>query len=314
MSAVDDVVTKHNKLLTQLGCGIEILEWKNKKILLSNGIELTGDVEIRKFRNRITSPVSSGILSDIYAVANEQDRTNLHEIASRAYVSAQQQEKWKAKSESEKLQIVRNMRSVAAYTNADRLYQIPWNKGKTKDTDDRLLALSTMRSGAGNGMYGTTMSDDEKSKKSKLIKQRIQDGTWTPHVHNSRTHWECEFNGTKYRSSWECIYAALFPTDEYETCRIPYEYDDANFVYIVDFINHTTRVLTEIKPSSHRHDPKVLVKEKAACQWANDMGYEYRIISEDFFTQQYHNIPFDLIRIPNLRQKLAKIKPTEMIQ
>ena len=66
-------------------------------------------------------------------------------------------------------------------------YHEPWNKGKTKHDDKRLMMISEQRTGSNNPMYGIKMSEEEKNRKSKLIKERIKTGQWTPHVHNCRT-------------------------------------------------------------------------------------------------------------------------------
>ena len=99
-----------------------------------------------------------------------------------------------------------------------------WCKGKTKNDDARLQTLSNNRTGEGNPMFGTTMSVESKNELSKLMKQKILDGTFTPNSNNRNTHWDSYFKGKKFRSSWEAIYYSLHPEALYESLRIPYTY------------------------------------------------------------------------------------------
>jgi very-short-patch-repair endonuclease len=207
-----------------------------------------------------------------------------------------------------KIKHMQQICKLADHSNEVYLYHEPWNKGKTKLTDARLMKNSQDRTGSGNPMHGSVMSDEQRLEKSNLIKSRIASGEWTPHVHNSRTHLDCSFNGKKYRSSWEVMYAALNQQDLYESVRIKYDYLNNNHTYIVDFVNHTTKILTEIKPKEHTTDPKVLCKEQAGIKWCLLNGYQYRILTQQYFVDEFDNIPFEKITIPNIRVRLAKIK------
>lgn len=156
----------------------------------------------------------------------------------------------------------------------------PWCKDETKYTDKRLQKLSDNRIGTGNPMYGTTLSDESKDKKSKIMKQKILDGSFTPNSNNRNTHWDSSFDNKKFRSSWEAIYYSLHTEAIYESLRIPYNYNNKNYVYIVDFINHNTRAAIEIKPFALLNKDREKSKIVALKQWCYDNNYTMVIITE----------------------------------
>lgn len=157
---------------------------------------------------------------------------------------------------------------------------VPWCKGKTKDTDSRLLELSNNRKGENNPMYGIKMSEESKDNKSKLIKQKILDGTFTPNSNNRNTHWDSYFCNKKFRSSWEAIYYSLHTDALYEALRLSYNYNKKDYVYIVDFINHNTKLAVEIKPSALLNNGREKSKIAALKQWCDNNNYVMNIITE----------------------------------
>ena len=128
---------------------------------------------------------------------------------------------------------------------------------------------------------------------SETMKKKIKDGEFTPHVHNSRTQLLAlaTVNGkTKaFRSTWEAAYQAINPTFEYETVRIPYEFDGNVHTYIVDFVDRVSKQLVEIKPYCHVDAPKHVAKKKAAQAYCEKVGYTFVEITEKDFLQLLEN-------------------------
>jgi hypothetical protein len=95
------------------------------------------------------------------------------------------------------------------------------------------------------------------------------------------THWNSEFDGKKYRSSWEAIFQYFNPDAEYESLRILYSYKGKEFIYIVDFINHITKEVIEVKPKELLFDEKTKSKISALQKWADQNNYTLKIFNLD---------------------------------
>jgi hypothetical protein len=301
----------YNNILIENNMLLRIVRWASGEIELSTGCVLTSISERTKFRSRSKSYITNKHMDIIYQHYDVDMRDNIASSLKADQASIISTNNWNNLSIEDKIKKQDNMRQAQSQSNKikrDYSKRIVWNKGKTKETDIRLLSNSIRHTGCGNPMYGSIMSEDEKQRKSKLIKSRIKDGIWTPHIHNSRTHWNCSYNGKTFRSSWEAIYASIHPDFEYETVRIEYEFNGINSVYIVDFIDTINKVLIEIKPNEHLTDPKVVAKIKAAREWGIINGYNFEIVSQQYFIDHFELIDFDNINIPNIRQKLARIK------
>lgn len=108
---------------------------------------------------------------------------------------------------------------------------------------------------------------------SKIMRDKILTGKFTPNSNNRNTHWNSEFNGKKYRSSWEALYQYSNPKAEYETLRIPYIHNGKELIYIVDFIDHHSKIVVEVKPRELFSDKKVKSKIAALETWAKDHNY-----------------------------------------
>lgn len=188
----------------------------------------------------------------------------------------------------------------------------PWNKGKTKETCEKVKRnLSDSRRGVKNPMYGKTVSDDAKLKQSVSLKAKILRGEWTPNVHNSNTHWDATYNGKKFRSSWEALFQHLHPSAEFEKIRVTY-FDTRlkkDRIYILDFLDVSCKKIYEIKPKSKKYT--LLDKEKAAISWANDNGYEFVIITEEYFLANADRICLDGFD-PETANKIKKLLTYEI--
>jgi len=124
-------------------------------------------------------------------------------------------------------------------------------------------------------------------KLSKILKDKIAAGEFTPKITNAWTRAKISLilDDIKFsfRSSWEAAFFILNPTFVYEKIRIPYISDNKQRNYIVDFADYTNNILYEIKPNSLTASPNCQIKQKAAEEWCNTNGWEYKIISEDWF-------------------------------
>lgn len=90
-------------------------------------------------------------------------------------------------------------------------------------------------------------------KNSKIMKEKIVNGEFTPNITNSWTSWNASiiFEGgvKKFRSSWEACVWNSNKHLEYESVRIPYVTSSGeNKTYVVDFFDRKLGILYEIKP------------------------------------------------------------------
>lgn len=145
---------------------------------------------------------------------------------------------------------------------------------------------------------------------SQRLKQKIQDGEFTPCITNTWTHWndsifinEVEY---KFRSSWEMAFWLCNQNLEYESVRIPYVNDkNKTAIYIVDFLDKFSKVLYEIKPTTKVEEKNTILKTKAAQIWCKNNGYEYRIITENDIKKL--NIPAEY-QNHSFYRKIQKLK------
>ena len=188
---------------------------------------------------------------------------------------------------------------------------LPWNKGLTNLpgrplSDESKLKISIANSGDKNGMFGVKMSDEKKKEKSELMKQLILNGKFTPNSNNRNTHWTSEFDGKKYRSSWEALYQYINPIAKYETLRIEYELNDIIQIYIVDFIDEVNRVLVEVKPKQLCSGDKFEAKMKALTNWANENLYTILMVDKDWILSQSIYIDYSRFDLQT-SQKIRKL-------
>lgn len=97
-------------------------------------------------------------------------------------------------------------------------------------------------------------TDETRKKLSDKLKEKIANGTFTPKITNTRTHWNAiilDIHGKihKFRSSWEAVFWACNQHLEFETIRIPYiDENGKHHSYIADFYDRELSILYEIKP------------------------------------------------------------------
>lgn len=149
-----------------------------------------------------------------------------------------------------------------------------------------------------NNCYHRLSSEKKKISHEKIsikLRQRIADGTFTPHVTNSWAKSRCIINiiqnGVqkiiKCRSSWDAYFQLKNPNFLYEKIRIPYVNNHKICSYIVDFVDILNKKIYEIKPFSIEKTSVNSLKFQAALSWAKNNNYEFIIINEKWFIENY---------------------------
>jgi hypothetical protein len=168
--------------------------------------------------------------------------------------------------------------------------QTGWAKGLTKETDSRIAKFAKF--GGKNGMHGVKMSDSDKQIRSDIMKTKILSGEFTPNSNNRNTHWDSEYDGKKYRSSWEALYQSMHPKAEYEALRIEYSINGCRKIYIVDFVDYTTKLVSEVKPAELCKGEIFEAKMSALNNWANQNDFNIILATQEWLLNQ--DSPSDL--------------------
>jgi hypothetical protein len=187
----------------------------------------------------------------------------------------------------------------------------PWNKGMKGNypynnpcKDSTKTKISEKNLGAKNGMYGKKMPATEKEKRSRLMKDLIISGKFTPNSNNRNTHWESSLDDLKFRSSWEALYQFNHPTAEYESLRIEYDIGNVTKIYIVDFVDHINKVVTEVKPEELCSGLVFAAKLNSLENWAKGNNYSVIIATREFLTS--FDEPVEYSRFDNNTQRKIK--------
>lgn len=256
---------KHNQILQA--------KYINKQIMLTNGVEIITIPEVRKCKRRVMNESIEYITRfDLIYSGNENLAKNaLHEAKSKsASVGGK-------KCQEKHGDLIKKNLNTGIPWNKDTQGNYPYSFPCTKQTREK---ISKANSGKHNGMYGKKMSEFDKSYRSELMKNKIKNGEFTPNSNNRNTHWDSHYDGNKYRSSWEALYHASDQAAEYETLRIPYNINGVERIYIVDFVNHSTKKAIEVKPKSQLQN--CYEKIEALKEWCYNNNYEMIIADEDY--------------------------------
>lgn len=163
-----------------------------------------------------------------------------------------------------------------------------WNGFCKTCCDECEKSLSSKRMSGDNNSYHKLSKQQKLNsaiKQSETLKNKIKKGLYTPKSENYRTHKMIEFelNGVivKVRSLWEMLYYLENPTHKYEEIRLEYfdSIKNKKRIYISDFYDEETNTIIEIKPLKYISTLKD--KEKAVKK----LGYNYKILSEDYFSK-----------------------------
>jgi len=294
-------IDKFNEILENNGQSLFAISITGTEIVLSNGIKIIDSAEIRKCKRRVMNYSKEYIIrfDEIYS-------TNL-KISEQALMEAKSctsKAGGKACQDKHGEKIKNNLNTG-----------VPWNKDMKGEypysyacSEEAKLKISKANSGRNNGMYGKQMSEEDKQLRSNTMKNAILSGKFTPNSNNRNTHWDSYFNGKPYRSSWEALYQSLDKDAEYETLRIPYTFEDGEYVYIVDFVNHKTKKAIEVKPKKMYNDKKTLAKIDALNQWCSGNEYTLLIADEAFFVS--HECPCNHLFDDNTYRKIKKLYET----
>ena len=184
-----------------------------------------------------------------------------------------------------------------------------WNKGMTKETDER-LRLSSERMMDNNPIHRMTHNEKEqwKNKISKSHSLKIMKGEYFPPI-NCWNNSIVEWRGKKYRSSWEVLFHYLNPYCEYEHLKISYfdTIKKKNRIFIVDFIDKNRNNVYEIKPKERTTDINFGDKMNALLLWGKNNNYLVHTITQDYFKDKIGYLDM-LYFNENIRRKIGWIK------
>jgi len=293
---------RFNRILKEHNQQLQAEKITGKEVVLSNGLVLTSERDVRLCKKRVMSgdKVWKENFDSVYNIDNNKRETAEKECrsltSSKGGVSCQQKHKEKIKT---------NLNTGT-----------PWNKGMKGNypysypcSEESKQRISNANRREKNGMFGKTYSREERQHRSKIMKDRILSGEFTPNSNNRNTHWDSYYKNKKYRSSWEALYQYFDNGAEYETLRIPYKVDNKDYIYIIDFVNHKTKTVIEVKPKELANDKKTKAKISAATQWCNKNGYTFVLADKDYFISQ--PIPADLTEFDTKTQnKIRKLYET----
>lgn len=271
---------KLNGVLQKYNTSVTILEITGKFANLSNGVTITDVAELRKLKRRIAYESHEYLLRFDLIYSTDVGASSL---ALSEAKSATSRIGGKRVQELHGEKIAKENLNKGEPWNKGLKGKYPyssWAKGLTKETSESVKRISESKTGAKNPMYGKRHSDEYKKAHSMRMKEKILNGEFTPNTNNRNTHWDSFYNGTKYRSSWEALYQSIDESAEYESLRIPYVINGKDKVYIVDFVNRKSKVVTEVKPTEHQSGKVFLAKMAALELWANENGYTINMFDQ----------------------------------
>ena len=208
----------------------------------------------------------------------------------------------------------------------DDMYGICQNCGKKYIKYDKVIENGVLTKIRINAEYSCGSKDcyykcinnyeykeSTKLKQSKILKEKIKNGGYTPCVTNS---WNRSrifmLDNIKFRSSWDFLFYLICKDKnikiEYEKIRIPY-YDvksKRNRIYITDFYDSKNKIIYEIKPESLENDLRNKNKFESAEKYAIENGMTFKIINEKYFKMCYNENIIDYV--PNdLKNKCLQL-------
>lgn len=276
MATFIEMMNRLNQFLELYGQRVRVTEYRRTSLVLSTGCVLFGK-DVASFKRRVFSKHTTIWVENM-------DRLLGCEV-----------------SDKEIRHLLAVQRGKAAWAkNSDKIRMnlntgIPWIKGKKglfvgrKHTELSKRKIGEKNAGEKNGMFGKSQSVESRKKKSVRMKEKILAGEFTPNSTNRYNRWHTEFDGKKYRSSWEALYASYNSTAEYETLRLAYEFNGQEKIYIVDFVDHNNRLVVEIKPRNMWTAPDTLAKIKSLNTWAVTNSYQVCLIDQQWLV---NNIPY----------------------
>lgn len=261
----EQFLNKINLLLQQKSCKLFVVFYDAKTLIFNTGRKLE-EKEISSFKRILKNPYYDAHLIDIY----QKEKSN-GDIIRENLLKKQLSNSGKLCQKIHGDKIKKNLNSGIGYRKG-------FSRKGTPCTEENKKFLSESRKGENNPMWGRKYSEEYKENQSNLMKRLILEGKFTPNTNNRLTHFGVEYNGIKFRSSWEVVFYHFNKSFLYENLRIPYFDTKTNKqrIYIVDFVCHETKMVVEIKP-------KELFKETEICKitalhkWCEERGYKMKI-------------------------------------
>lgn len=295
-------IEKFNAILKEYNQTLRATKITGKEIVLSNGLVITNERDLRLCKKRIMSGATiwKENFDKIYSLNkienSKVERMCRSAISAKGGVNCQKQHKEKIKS---------NLNTG-----------IPWNKGMKGNypysypcTNFTKKKISDANRGENNGMFGKPCSQERKAQLSETMRKNILTGKFTPNSNNRNTHWNSYYKNKKYRSSWEALYQHLDEEAEYETLRIPYTFNNKDYIYIIDFVNYKTRSVIEVKPHVLLNNKKIQAKIHAAKKWCSKNGFFFVLVDEEFLKSK--GIPDNLTDFDlKTQRKIRKLYET----
>lgn len=284
---VKNYIVKFNEKLAEYDQQVFATEMTGNHIRFSNGVVLDLQLDVNNCKRRVMHGCSMWV--------ERFDRLYGLDLNDRLV------------AEAECRFLKSSLGGKAAYSkHGDEMRQrlnvgIPWNKGTRGQnvgngvpcSEEKKKKIGRSNRGAKNGMFGSKMSAEDKQLRSETMKDMILRGEFTPNSNNRNTYWGSSYGGKLYRSSWEALYQFYDPEAVFEQLRIPYEFDGVRHIYIVDFINHQTKTVVEVKPLELLDDPKTQAKILSVQTWCDENGYEFLIADQNYFLNKKMPENFD---------------------
>lgn len=188
------------------------------------------------------------------------------------------------------------------------------NNGNPWHSNDTISKISISNSKTHNSEeYRNSRKEIDISvgkKMSKIMKEKILNGEFTPPITNSWTHWKSFIkmdDGTikKFRSNWDAVFWLINKNNvEYEKLRIQYKFNNETKIYIVDFYDEKNNIAYEIKPTSLKCKNQNIEKEKYLIEYCKQHNIGYKCISDDWFMENIKHVNFDIH--PQLKKSFKK--------
>lgn len=287
---------KINQRLQDYNQRTKILCLSNNSLSLNSGLVLYNNDANRFIKRVMNTKIVDWVKNIDKLLSGEISETEIKKISFSVGGKACQQK------HGEKIK--KNLNMGIPWNKNKKGLQTGWSKGLTKETDTRVAKLAKF--GEKNPMFGKKLSDEHRDKQSKKMKQKIFDGEFTPNSNNRNTHWHATYDNKRYRSSWEAWYQYLNPNAEYETLRIEYEIHGKTKIYIVDFIDHNTKTVIEVKPIELCSTQIFKSKIHALNSWAVAHGYTMVLATKQWLVEQTRNINYELFD-ENTAKKIRKV-------
>jgi len=275
------MMTIINNRLTEYGQHTRVVEWSGKNIMLSTGKILTNSDRARFIKRIMNTKTDLWCRCMDRLISGEITESEIKSKLSAIGGTAVQKKHGNI--------IKQNLNTGMPWNSGTKGQNIGTRGALPQTVKDK---ISAKNSGSNNGMYGVKLSDSDKKTKSKIMKQKILLGEFTPNSNNRNTHWESTFDNKPYRSSWEALYQYINQDADYEKLRIEYNINNTTKIYIVDFVDHVNKQVIEVKPRELCAGEKFQAKLTALTAWAELNKYTLIIADKEWLQSQDNNIDY----------------------